>query len=85
MKYFEKSAKHYGFSKCKMHKIANYEDAIMEKVATRAWKKNYGNLSYENKRKLLNTGVHSYNREHAGLKRGNDARGTCYALRARRD
>ena len=59
MKYFEK--------------VANYEDAIMEKIATRAWKKNYGNLSYENKQKLLNTGVHSYDREHAGLKRGNDA------------
>ena len=59
MKYFEK--------------VAAYEDTIMEKIATRAWKKNYGNLSYENKQKLLNTGVHSYDREHAGLKRGNDA------------
>lgn len=54
-------------------KVAAYEDTIMEKVATRAWKKNYGNLSYESKQKLLNTGVHSYDREHAGLKRGNEA------------
>ena len=31
----------------------------MDKIATRAWKKNYGNLSEATKQRLVDTGVHN--------------------------
>ena len=42
----------------------------MDKIATRAWKKNYGNLSEATKQRLVDTGVHNYKKELIGLNKG---------------
>ena len=45
-------------------------DDAFEKTATRAWKKNYGNLSEATKQRLVDTGVHNYKKELIGLNKG---------------
>ena len=53
-----------------MDKIAHYEELIMEKIATRAWKKHYDGLNDIDRQKLVNSGIHNYERELSGLKKG---------------
>ena len=45
-------------------------DDAFEKTATRAWKKNYGNLSEATKQRLVDTGIHNYKKELIGLNKG---------------
>ena len=42
----------------------------MDKIATRAWKKNYGNLSEATKQRLVDTGIHNYKKELDGINKG---------------
>lgn len=53
-----------------MNKVAYYEQEIMEKIATRAWKKHYGELSEASQNKLVDSGVHNYKKELKGLEKG---------------
>ena len=53
-----------------MNKVAYYEQEIMEKIATRAWKKHYGELSEASQKKLVDSGVHNYKKELKGLEKG---------------
>ncbi len=53
-----------------MNKVAYYEQEIMEKIATRAWKKHYGELSSSSKKKLVDSGIHNYQKELKGLEKG---------------
>jgi hypothetical protein len=47
-----------------------YEDELIEKIATRAWKKNYGELGDASKQKLLDSDIHNYKKELKGLNKG---------------
>ena len=42
----------------------------MEKIATRAWKKHYDGLNDIDRQKLVDSGIHNYERELRGLKKG---------------
>ena len=42
----------------------------MEKIATRAWKKHYGELSEASQKKLVDSGIHNYKKELQGLEKG---------------
>ncbi len=53
-----------------MNKVAYYEEMIMEKIATRAWKKHLGDLSEASQKKLVDSGIHNYKKELQGLEKG---------------
>ena len=42
----------------------------MEKIAARAWKKHYGELSNASEKLLVDSGIHNYRKELRGLKKG---------------
>ena len=49
------------------------EKVAMEKIATRAWKKNFALLGDKSKQKLINAGVLDYKKELQGIRRGTHA------------
>ena len=57
-----------------MNKIANHKEVIydtaMEKIASRAWKRNLGKIGEKGVDKLIESGVFNRNKELKGLRRG---------------
>ena len=68
-----------------MNKVAYYEQEIMEKIATRAWKKYYGELSEASQKKLVDSGVHNYKKELKGLEKGTREILKKHKIKVRRD
>jgi hypothetical protein len=52
-----------------MDKVAMYKEEIMEKVASRAWKRNF---SENNRERLENSGILNHEKELGGLNKGTD-------------